>query len=96
MEALMDTVLKHLYAYDWQSPITFIFIALGILALLGRWGIVLTIVLTLIAGSFAHNLIILNQVTSEALIAVPVVIYWVGGILVGLSLLVQIIRNMLL
>ncbi len=96
MESLVNTALEYLHAYSWQSPLTFIFIALGLLALLGRWGIILMVMLTMVLGSIAHNLIVLNLTTSEAVVGVPTVIYCMGGILIGISLLIRFIRFMIL
>ncbi|MHB9028204.1 MAG: hypothetical protein ACYC9O_05505 [Candidatus Latescibacterota bacterium] len=96
MDLLMNTGMDYLQSYNWQSPVTFVFIALGILALLGRWGVIFMVMFTLSLGSIAHDLIVLDRTTSEALIGVPSVIYCLGGILIGFSLLVRFVRYMIL
>jgi hypothetical protein len=96
MEALINTGMNYLQSYNWQSPVTFVFIALGMLALFGRWGIIFMVMLTMSLGSIAHDLIVLDMTTSEAIIGVPSVIYCLGGVLVGFSLLVRFVRYMIL
>jgi hypothetical protein len=96
MDFLMNAGMGYMQSYHWESPVTFVFIALGILALLGRWGVIFVTMLTMSLGSIAHDLIILDMTTSEAIIGVPAVIYCLGGILIGVSLLVRFVRYMIL
>jgi hypothetical protein len=95
MESLLFTVMGFVKSCDWQSPLAFMFIILGVLALLGRWGIICVIVLTLVLGRVANDLIVMNLQTSETVIGVPLVIYCMGGVFIGLSLLVRFVRFMI-
>ncbi len=96
MEMLLNTALMHVQTFDWQGPYTFLFLVLAILAIFGRWGIIFTTLITLLLGKIAHDLIVMDLQTSQAIIEVPLVIYCVGGILIGLAVLVRFIRFMIL
>ena len=95
MEALLETVRTYIQHVNWQSPLAFAVIAVGLLALTGRWGFVLMAIATVILAAIAHNLIILNVQTAQEIASVPAAIYCIGGIVAGVIFVVSFVRYMI-
>lgn len=95
METIMEQALTFIQNYNWQSPTSFLLIMVAILAVTGRWGSVLLIIVTTVLSVIAQNLIIMNIQTSQEIIGLPVVIYCIGGLTIGLIFFVSFLKVML-
>ena len=95
METLLNPALAFVRVIDWQSPIAYLGLAMLWLAIIGRWGTLLLIIATILLGSVAHDFIVMNIRTLQEVIGVPMVIYLIGGVLVGISTIIAFIRYMI-
>lgn len=95
MDALLEMARACIQNYTWQSPVSFVIIAVALLALTGRWGSVLLVIATVALAAIAQNLIVMNIQTAREIATVPVVIYCIGGIAVGLIFVVSFVRYMI-
>jgi len=89
MSDIIYAIVDYVQTYNWDDPMTFGFVILGVLAVLGKWRIIFIALVTCCLGVMAHDLIVWNLMTMQEVITVPHVIYCAGGIavlgLVGLS-----------
>ena len=89
MGNIINAVVEYVQTYNWDNPMTFGFVILGVLAVFGKWRIIFITVVTYCLGMLARDLIIWNMRTMQEVITVPDVIYSAGGIavlcIVGLS-----------
>jgi len=79
METLVDLILTNLRETDWSGPALFVVLILAVLVIFRKWAMFLLILLTIVLGWGAQDLIITNLESSREIISVPFVIYCVGG-----------------
>jgi hypothetical protein len=95
MDAMVEMLRTFIQHVNWQSPFSFVIIAVCLLALAGRWGSVLMVAATGILAAIAHNLIIMNIQTTQEIASVPAAIYCIGGIVIGVVFVVSFVRYMI-
>ena len=96
MYTLLSSTLDSVRSVSLEGPMSLLILVLGILMILGRWGIILMTLFTVTLGLIARNLIVMNMQTAQTVIGVPEVIYCLGGLSIGVSLLIRAIRFMLM
>jgi hypothetical protein len=79
MNDIVSMIVENLKATDWSGPAIFVVIILAILLVLRKWSMFLLILLTVVLGWGAQDLIITNLESSREVISLPFVIYCVGG-----------------
>jgi len=79
MQTLVDMILTNLRETDWSGPALFVVFILAVLVVFRKWAMFLLILLTVVLGWGAQDLIITNLESSREIISVPFVIYCVGG-----------------
>jgi len=79
MDMFIDTIMYNLESINWDGPAIFVVLILAILIIMRKWSMLLLIVLTIVLGWGAQDLIITNLDSDQELISVPLVIYSVGG-----------------
>ena len=82
MENLLDKIIGNLTAINWEGPAAFVVAILSIFAFLRKFFLVLLIILTIVIGWGAEDLILLNMETNDKIINAPLLVYVVGGIAV--------------
>ena len=92
---MMETIFTRIQTYNGESPLSFIIIIFFMLVLFRKWGILLLSLLTLFLGWYARDLIILHLITHREIVSVPLVIYGIGGTLIGVVSLITFIKYML-
>jgi hypothetical protein len=92
MEALVQVVSDNIQSYDWNSPFTMLIVIMGFLALLKKWGMFMTLMITIILGIGGTNLIIMNAETAKQLVSVPMFVYTAGGIVLAIVTLFSYIK----
>ena len=84
MDQLIAKVLSNLQDINWESPAAFVIALIAVFALMKRWSLVLLIVLTVVLGWGAEDMIILNLTTEDRIVSLPFLIYIVGSLVVFL------------
>jgi len=79
MQGFIDTIIWNIRNIDLQGPAIFVIIALAFLAVFRKWSMLLLILLTIVLGWGAQDLIITNMESSSDVVTVPFLIYCVGG-----------------
>ena len=92
MDALVQVVVQNFQAYDWNSPLTIVFVLLAILGIMRKWGMFATLAVTIMLGIGGANLIVMNAATAEAVISVPMIAYAIGGIAVAAATVLAYIK----
>ena len=64
---------------NWDGPALLVLIILAILLILRKWSMFLLIILTIVLGWGAEDLIITSMGTNQEIISVPLLIYCIGG-----------------
>jgi len=82
MEGLLDKIIGHLTTINWEGPAAFVVAILAIFAFFRKFFLVLLIILTIVIGWGAEDLIILNLETNDKIINAPLIVYAVGGVTV--------------
>ena len=82
MDAFVDIIMENLTNINWEGPAAFVVAALAIFAFFRKFTMVLLIILTVVIGWGAQDMIILNMDTDNKLISVPFLVYSVGGVAV--------------
>jgi len=82
MEGLIDKIIGHLTAINWEGPAAFIVAILAIFAFFRKFSLVLLIILTIVIGWGAEDIIILNLETNDKIISAPLLVYVIGGIII--------------
>ena len=84
MDQLIAKVLSNLQHINWESPAAFVVALIAVFALMKRWSLVLLIVLTIVLGWGAEDMIVLNLTTEDRIVSLPFLIYIVGSVVVFL------------
>ena len=82
MDAFVDIIMKNLTNINWAGPAIFVVAVLVIFAFFRKFTLVLLIILTIVIGWGAQDMIILNMNTDNELINVPFLVYSIGGVTV--------------
>ena len=93
MDTAIDFVLENLTAINWSGPALFVVIILAILLLLKKWAMFFLIVLTILLGWGAQDLIITNIESTNKVISVSFVIYCIGGGVIFLLALIAFLKS---
>lgn len=79
MDSFVNLILQHLKEIQWDGPAIFVVILLAVMAIFRKWSILLLVLLTIVLGWGAQDLIITNLESSSKIISVPFLIYCIGG-----------------
>jgi hypothetical protein len=79
MDIFIDLAKEQIMNINWDGPALFVLIILAILLILRKWSMFLLIVLTIVLGWGAEDLIITSMGTDQEIISVPFLIYCIGG-----------------
>ena len=79
MEVYIDIFRQNLLSINWDGPAIFVVLILAVLIILRKWSMLLMILLTIVLGWGAQDLIITNYESEQQIVSVPLVIYCVGG-----------------
>jgi hypothetical protein len=82
MDTIIAKITQHLYAVNWEGPAVFVLAILAVFALMRKWGLILLILLIVVIGWGAEDLIVFNLNTKANVISVPLMVYIVGGVIV--------------
>jgi len=93
MDAIVNMVLQNLKSINWDGPAIFVVIILAVLVILRKWAMLLLVLLTIVLGWGAQDLIITNLESTQKVISVPFVIYCVGGGTILLLALVSFFKS---
>ena len=93
MDAFLDLVLHNLKNINWDGPAIFVVIILAVLIILRRWAMLMLVLLTIVLGWGAQDLIITNLESDYEIISVPFIIYCVGGGTVILLILISFFKS---
>jgi len=66
METLVDLILTNLRETDWSGPALFVVLILAVLVIFRKWAMFLLILLTIVLGWGAQDLIITNPTSNRA------------------------------
>ncbi len=80
MDGFFDTIMQNLKTINWEGPAAFVVAVLAIFALLRKFMLIFMIILTVVIGWGAQDMIIYNLQTNDKLISAPLLVYIVGGI----------------
>jgi hypothetical protein len=80
MDSLIQTITGYIQSYDWNNPFTFIVVILLALLILKRFTIFLLVLVTVVLGWGAQDLIISNSTSNKEIVSLPLIIYGVGGV----------------
>ena len=80
MDALTQPALEFIKNYNWNSPFTFIIVVLVGLLILKKFSMFLIVLVTVIIGWGAQDLIITSSTTSKEIVSIPLIVYGIGGI----------------
>lgn len=80
MDALIQSALEYIENYNWNSPFTFIIVVLLGLLILKKFSMFLIVLVTVIIGWGAQDLIITSSITNKEIVSIPLIVYGIGGI----------------
>jgi len=80
MDALIQAALEFIKNYNWNSPFTFIIVVLVGLLILKKFSMFLIVLVTVIIGWGAHDLIITSSTTNREIVSIPLIVYGIGGV----------------
>ena len=93
MEGFVDTIMEHLTNINWEGPAAFVVAVLAVFAFLRKFSLILIIILTIVVGWGAEDIILFNLETDDALITAPLLVYTVGGVTVFLFALYSFFKS---
>lgn len=79
MNTIIDILLTNLKEIQWDGPAIFVVIILAVMAVFRKWSMLLLIILTVVLGWGAQDLIVTNLESEQTLTSVPFIIYCIGG-----------------
>ena len=80
MDALTQPALEFIKNYNWNSPFTFIIVVLLGLLILKKFSMFLIVLVTVIIGWGAQDLIITSSTTNREIVSIPLIVYGIGGV----------------
>ena len=72
--------MENIQSYNWNNPFTFVIVVLVGLLILKKISMFLLVMLTVILGYGAQDLMITNINSESELISLPLIVYGVGGV----------------
>ena len=91
----MERMIGWLEAYDWNNPLIFLYIAIGYFLFTGHWRVAAPAMIAIALASLLPDMIIFNIVTRREVLTIPVLLYFMGIVLSGITALHIFIRYML-
>ena len=95
MDAFINILKEHLMNIDLEGPSIFVIVIMAVLVIFRKWGIFLLILLTIVLGWGAENLIITNLTTNMEIISIPLLIYCIGGGTIVILVLISFFKSSL-
>ena len=80
MDALTQPALEFIKNYNWNSPFTFIIVVLAGLLILKKFSMFLIVLVTVVIGWGAQDLIITSATTNREIVSIPLIVYGIGGV----------------
>lgn len=80
MDSLIQPALDFIQSYNWNSPFSFIILVLVGLLLLKKFTIFLIVLVTIVLGWGAQDLMITSVGSNNEIISMPLIIYGIGGV----------------
>ena len=93
MEGFFGTIIENLTNINWEGPAAFVIAVLAVFAFLRKFSLILIVILTIVIGWGAEDIILFNLETDDALITAPLLIYTVGGVTVFLFALYSFFKS---
>ena len=93
MEGFFGTIIENLTNINWEGPAAFVIAVLAVFAFLRKFSLILIVILTIVIGWGAEDIILFNLETDDALITAPFLIYSVGGVTVFLFALYSFFKS---
>lgn len=82
MDQFISNITSNLQNINWEGPAAFILGIIAIFALFRKWSLVLLVMLILVVGWGAQDIILMNMDTKDTVISVPLLTYVIGGLAV--------------
>ena len=79
MESIIENIVVNFKAINWEGPAMFFIIVLAFLSVFRQWHILLLVLLTIVIGWGAEDIMLLNIETGNNVISLSLVIYCCGG-----------------
>ena len=73
---------------NWEGPVMFLIIILALLSVFRQWHILLLVLMTIVIGWGAEDIMLLNIETSNNIVSLSLVIYCCGG---GIALVLSLL-----
>ena len=93
MEGFIDTIIEHLTNINWKGPAAFIVAILAVFAFLRKFFLMLMIILTIVIGWGAEDIILFNLETNNRMISASFLVYIIGGVSVFLLALYSFFKS---
>lgn len=93
MDALIQTLKNYYTTYNWDNPLTFVFIIGAGLLFFRKFTIFLVLVATVVTGTIVRNMMVLNLNTNREVIPLDWIVYGIGGLLFVVFLLISFYRS---
>ncbi len=84
MEMYIDSILRDIQTYDWNSPFTFVLVGIVLLFFMRKWAMLLLTLATIVIAYLGTDLIIWNIEHDQEVVRVPLAVYIAGGIIIGI------------
>ena len=79
MESFFENIVMNFNAVSWEGPVMFLIIILAILSVFRQWYILLLVLVTIVIGWGAEDMMLLNIETGNNVISLSLIIYCCGG-----------------
>ena len=91
----MERIIGWIEVYDWNNPLTFLYIALGYFLFAGHWRIAAPAMIALVLVTLLPDLTIINLVTGQQVMSFTMVVYILGIVLSCITAIHAFVRYML-
>ena len=81
----MERMIGWFEACDWNNPLTFLYIAIGYFFFTGHWRIAAPALIAIALASLWPELSIFNIITRREVLSIPVLLYFMGVVLSGIT-----------
>ena len=86
MESFIENIIMNFKAVSWEGPAMFMIIVLAFLSVFRQWHILLLVLMTIVIGWGAEDIMLLNIATNNNVVSLSLVIYCCGG---GIALILS-------
>jgi hypothetical protein len=96
MESIVNNILMHIHTLNkinWEGPAAFVIAIIAVLVLLRKWSLLMMIILVLVIGWGAQDLIVYSLETRHQVISLPVLIYLFGGVVIFIIAFISFFRS---